>query len=327
MNRTFFGSLIFLILATLACAVYMGDPNPTVTPTVAATPVISPAPNTSSATPKSESTAIPIPVTATAAPSQIPTTTPAPSPTLGIGASRTSKKDEMVQMLIPAGEFKMGTTPIESQMLNEKPQHTVTLDAFWMDKTEITNALYALCIKDNVCPQPAVTNSATRPRYFGVLDFNNYPMIAVTWEDAKRYCEWAGRRLPTEAEWEKAARGTDGRPYPWGNSSPDATIVNFGRMIGDTTEVNRYPNGASIYGVLDLAGNVSEWMADWYDEKYYEVSPSKNPAGPSSGQMRVVRGGAWDFTPTGLRVGQRNWATPNTRAFNTGFRCAQSATP
>ncbi len=318
MKRPLYISVISLILAITACADFLpsptATPSPTVAPRATAAPVLPSPTNAPSATIVSSDTPAP-------APTLIPTTTPAPSPTPGVGATRTSQKDDMVLMYVPAGEFKMGTTPIESTLINEKPQHVVFVDAFWMDKTEITNARYALCVNDGKCAPPTLTQSATRPRYYGNLDFNNYPLIGLTWDEAKNYCAWAGQRLPTEAEWEKAARGVTNWTYPWGNTSPDSTVLNFGRMIGDTSEVNKYPKGSSQYGIWDLAGNVSEWIADWYDEKYYEASPAKNPTGAATGQTRVVRGGAWDFPPQGLRAAQRQGANPLTRAYNVGFRC------
>ena len=146
-----------------------------------------------------------------------------------------------------------------------------------------------------MCKEPTIRFSATRERYYDEPQgkFDNYPVIYVNWSMAQTYCEWAGRRLPTEAEWEKAARGTDGRIYPWGNDPPNHDLVNYDGYFGDTLNVGRYPKGASPYGAVDMAGNVDEWVADWYSATYYQSSPASNPTGPDSGEDKVLRGGDW----------------------------------
>ena len=148
--------------------------------------------------------------------------------------------------------------------INEQPVHKVVLDAFWIDQTEVTNKMYALCVQTSVCTPPSSTNSSTRPSYYENPEFEDYPVIYVDWYKAKTYCEWAGRRLPTEAEWEKAARGTDGRNYPWGKDAPNKMLLNYNGNVGDTTEIGKYPAGASIYGALDMAGNAWEWVSSLY---------------------------------------------------------------
>jgi formylglycine-generating enzyme required for sulfatase activity len=226
-------------------------------------------------------------------------------------------------VLVPAGEFTMGSSASDSQAYgDEKPQHTVYLDAFWIDKFEVTNAQYKKCVDAGKCSAPPQRKSYTRDSYYGDARYDNYPVIYVPWNDANTFCAWAGKRLPTEAEWEKAARGTDGRIYPWGNTF-DINKVNAEGKVGDTTEVGAYPAGASPYGVMDMAGNVWEWVADWYAENYYASSPRNNPKGPSSGEYRVLRGGAWYTNQSYVRAAYRYYYYPVNRDFDVGFRCAQ----
>jgi len=186
----------------------------------------------------------------------------------GIGSTKIFEIDGMEMVFVPAGDFEMGCDPefIEGWFCysDQIPLHTVYLDAFWIDKYEVTNRQYALCVADRLCTGPTNYSSNTRSDYFNNPNYSNYPVINVSWEDANNYCNWAGKRLPTEAEWEKAARGEDGRVFPWGTVNINNTLLNFNQSIGDTTEVGDYPNGASPYGVLDMAGNVWEWVADWY---------------------------------------------------------------
>jgi serine/threonine-protein kinase len=228
----------------------------------------------------------------------------------------------MVQVYVPAGEFTMGASSGSPAV---QPVHKVTLDAFWIDQTEVTNAMYALCVTAGACQLPSSKNSNTRASYYGDVQFDNYPVIYVNWTKAQAYCSWAGRRLPTEAEWEKAARGTDGRTYPWGESAPDATLLNFNNPSkGDTTEVGKYPSGASPYGALDMAGNVSEWVNDWFDSSYYAKSPAENPPGPASGQFHILRGGSWFYEAANVSATSKAWDEPTFRNNNSGIRCATS---
>ncbi len=239
----------------------------------------------------------------------IETTTPA----LGIGSSMVSEKDGMTLVYVPEGEFEMGSEDGES---DERPVHTIYLDAFWIDQTEVTNAQYNACVQSGACEQPYIDDS----------NYDDHPVVYVGWYDAQDYCEWAGRRLPTEAEWEKAARGTDSRTYPWGETI-SCSQANYGGC-GDfpqTSPVGYYgEKGASPYGVYDMAGNVWEWTADWYGNNYYQGSPSSNPTGPDSGSSRVLRGGFWGSNKWKARSAFRNFYNPDFSNNFNGFRCARS---
>ena len=230
--------------------------------------------------------------------------------------------DGMVMVYVPAGDFLMGSLAGVG-FAEEHPQHTVYLDAFWIDRTEVTNEQYAQCVAAGVCTAPARSNSFNHASYYGNTQYDHYPVIYVTWDNAIAYCTWAGRRLPTEAEWEKAARGTDGRTYPWGEGV-DCTRANYSECVRETSPVGSYPSGASPYGALDMAGNVWEWVSDWYDSGYYSVSPSSNPSGPSSGDYHVVRSGSWYNAGDYIRTANRYWYAYDSWNFKLGFRCALS---
>jgi eukaryotic-like serine/threonine-protein kinase len=264
------------------------------------------------------------PPTQTRLPSKTPspTETPLPSetsfPTItpegNIGSIWVRPVDGMVMIYVPKGVFTMGSSLGDP---DEKPLHDVYMDAFWIDQTEVTNAMYALFA-------PSISG----------LD----PAQNVSWEQATAYCAWAGSRLPTEAEWEKAARGTEESIYPWGNQTPANDLVNFAdlqsRLSWADTSVNdgykivapvgSYPAGASPYGILDMAGNLAEWVNDWYDETYYSTTPLENPLGPTEGDFRVLRGGSWYSTAASLRTTDRGWYIPEGGTNYAGFRCAQS---
>lgn len=228
-----------------------------------------------------------------------------------------SPADGVVLIYIPAGEFLMGVP--ENDPANdgdESPQHTVYLDAFWMDQTEVTNGRYERCVQEGVC-EPIVT---PRPDYFSQPD---YPVQGVIWSNAAAYCAWVGRRLPTEAEWEKAARGTDGHRYPWGDTPPDGLQVNINFYVGDAAAVGTHPDDVSPYGVLDMGGNVLEWVADWY-EAGHDAAANHNPTGPVTGIQKVLRGGSWNAHPDNARTTNRFYAFPYRNDFD-GFRCAMSA--
>lgn len=233
-------------------------------------------------------------------------------------------------VLIPAGQFEMGQVEL---MMDSRPIHTVYLNDYFLDIYEVTNAQYAMCVDAGVCEQPKETSSMwpdPQANHYGMIQYSNHPVTYVNWFDANTYCEWRGARLPTEAEWEKAARGTDGRIYPWGegidcehsNVRADGS-GGLSTCVGDTTPVGSYSLDVSPYGIYDMAGNVSEWVRDWYEFSYYQNSPVENPIGPEVGTYRSMRGGSWFMgnSSSASRIG--SYAPINLSSL-AGFRCAKS---
>ncbi|MAT42276.1 MAG: hypothetical protein CL609_08045 [Anaerolineaceae bacterium] len=228
--------------------------------------------------------------------------------------------------------FEMGCDPDHNGgfdcEFDELPKHTVTISPFFIDKTEVTNNQYSKCVADGACDVPDETFSKTRPSYYGNPDYKYFPVIYVSWYDALDYCQWAGKRLPTEAEWELAARGTTPVAYPWGDTpSPNCTLANHYGCVGDTAQVGSYLPGMSTFsGALDMAGNVKEWVGDWHTDNpfsptYYSVSPSINPTGPVSGEDKAVRGGSFYQIEVSIRTSDRHFWDPNDSDEQTGFRC------
>jgi len=224
---------------------------------------------------------------------------------------------------IPEGEFLMGADGTEA-LEDEKPQHRVWLDRFEIDLHEVTTRQYAAFLSQEKRSPPWQWESVD------LAVHRDRPVIGVSWSDAEAYCRWRGRRLPTEAEWEKAARGTDGRLYPWGNAAPTQARANF--ALGARFSYSQvlmpvlsYEAGVSPYGLHQMAGNVWEWVADWYEAGYYEKSPTRNPPGPETGSFRVLRGGAWSDLPKYLLTYGRFKLPPDIQNSYTGFRCAKSA--
>jgi formylglycine-generating enzyme required for sulfatase activity len=232
-------------------------------------------------------------------------------------------------VLIPAGKFEMGAEPEVGFKIcqlfssecsledfsDESPVHQVQLDDIWMYRMEVTNSQYRSCVEAGACQPPAL------PEFFEDDRFSDHPVVYVDWFSAGVYCTWAGGRLPTEAEWEYAARGVDGRIFPWGNS-PECGFGNIkGCTQGLTMSVEGFPEGASSFGVLNMAGNVTEWVADWYSPAYYLDSSRENPPGPTAGEMRVARGGSWKNPITGVRTTNRTANFPDVFSTGVGFRC------
>jgi formylglycine-generating enzyme required for sulfatase activity len=282
------------------------------------------------ASPTLTATTSPIPPTAT------PISSATLPPTFVPGSTQMATRDGMLLHYIPAGEFTMGSTDTSlGADYDEKPQHTVYLDAFWIDETEITNAMYATFLNEmgNQTEGRATWLDAADEdvllverdgRWQPKPGADDFPVVEVTWYGASAYCEWAGRRLPSEAEWEKAARGTDARSYPWGEEQDcaNAQVANCRSVL---TDVRSKPGGVGPYGVFDLSGSVWEWVADWYAEDYYAQSSASNPTGPSEGLARVLRGGSYDYNWKHARTADRRLNGPANSMNDYGFRCVLSA--
>ncbi len=276
----------------------------------------------------------------TRTPTLIPTWAPTPTPRpLALGDTHIRETDGIVMIYVPAGKFQMGSTEAEIQAAvetcmstgsthetcetwigREMPAHMVTLDAFWMDRTEITNAQYEQCVVAEVCD---VSAHKSDNRYNGAMQ----PVVGISWHDAEAYCAWVGGRLPTEAEWEYAARGPESLTYPWGNEWQPGLANCWEVDCQDgyeyTAPVGSFPAGASWVGALDMAGNVREWVMDWYGN--YPSEQQVNPTGPTSGEYRVLRGGSWANPLAFNRCSYRVGYDPGFRYNNRGFRCVQTS--
>ncbi len=213
---------------------------------------------------------------------------------------------------IPSGEFQMGSGAPDA------PVHAVSLDAFWIHTTKVTNRMYSQCVLVGSCTAP--TQELGAPVYTNP-DFANHPVVGVTWDQAGAYCAWAGGRLPSEAEWELTARGSAANPYPWGSDKPACDLLNFGNCFSHTTDVTAYELGASPSGAMDMAGNVFEWVNDWYDETYYTGSPASNPTGPNFGQFRGIRGSSFESEINQIQSSIRRYNEPLDHSRDIGFRC------
>jgi formylglycine-generating enzyme required for sulfatase activity len=276
-----------------------------------------------------------------------------------LGETWTRPADGMAMVYVPAGEFVRGSDGeavdyarelcMEYSDLglavcrydsyeDERPAHQVWVEGFWIDRTEVTNGQYGRCVEAGNCEPPEDSGSFTRDTYFGNSAFDDYPVIWVTWQQASDYCSWTGGRLPTEAEWEFAARGPESRVYPWGDDF-DGTRLNYCDRscaggpkdesmddgYAETAPVGSFPQGASWCGALDMAGNVREWVAGWYGE--YPLERQVNPAGPATGNARVPRGGCWLDRPDNVRSANRGGVALDYTRHKVGFRCALDAPP
>ncbi len=231
--------------------------------------------------------------------------------------------DARKMILIPEGVFTRGS---DSGGFDEKPQQEIYLDAFWVDQYEVSVEAY------NVFRRAARYTEPSVPFFQGdqnILKTPNFPVVGVSWLDAVNYCTWAGKRLLKEAEWEKAARGTHGLVYPWGNSvlPKRANISGTADGFKYMAPVGSFPMGRSVYGVYDMSGNASEWVEDWYDQFYYQKSPMINPEGTTQSKNRVFRGGSWDARKVDIRSAKRFAATPGRKDSIVGFRCGKSVEP
>lgn len=260
-------------------------------------------------------TATPEPPTETAAPE--PTATLVPVPLSGPQNATTMRWiDGSTLIHVPQSEFIMGNAGFDA------PIRTVALDGFWIYETKVTNRMYAQCVAVGACSNP--TEELGGPVYTNP-EYANHPVIGVSWDQAQAYCGWAQGQLPTEAQWEKAARGTNGSAYPWGDEKPACDLLNLGYCSGRTSEVDAFSDGVSPYGLFDMAGNVFEWVADWYDEAYYPTAPAANPTGPESGKYRVIRGSSFETDFDQVESAMRHFGTQTYHSRDLGFRCVVPA--
>ncbi len=251
----------------------------------------------------------------------------------GSSQKNSSATNSPQMVLVPSGEFTMGS---DSGGDSEKPVHKVYLDAFYIDKYEVTNGNYAECVGAGKCTAPSEKKPFTRDSYYGNAEYNDYPVIYVDWTQAKTYCEWRGGRLPTEAEWEKAARGTDGRTYPWGNEFDgpkgnfcdknctfDWANKNYDDGYAYTAPFGSYPSGASSYGAMDMAGNVWEWVSSEYKPYPYKADDGREDL-TSIRHIKVTRGGSWSVSgSSSVSAPFRVRNSKYHRSIILGFRCVR----
>ncbi len=280
----------------MAAALLLGACAPASTPT----PTLPPPTNTS----------VPSAPPPTAAPTLAPVALAGPAS----GATMTWL-DGSILIYIPSGQFTMGLG------VGDAPIKSVSLDGYWITRTKITNRMYAQCVATGSCAAPA--QEVGTPVYSNP-DFGDYPVVGVTWDMAGNYCQWIQGQLPTEAQWEKAARGPNGNVYPWGNDKPSCNLANLSGCLSHTSAVDLFPDGKSTYGVLDMVGNVFEWVNDYYGESYYDSAPSSNPTGPAAGDMRVIRGSSFETDPAQALPALRHPAAPASHSRDLGFRCVVS---
>ena len=248
----------------------------------------------------------------------------------GIYQERVREIDGAIEVLIPSGEFFFGCDPQHNGgfecLPDELPLEKQYLETFAIDKFEVTNVQYAHCVAAGACEEPVYTFSATRESYYDNPAYADYPVSAISWNEAYAYCTWVGGRLPTEAEWVKAARGDTMRAYPWGDEEPNCNLANsrddrMGACVGDTAPVGSYPLGASPYGVMDMAGNVWEWVMDYYAVGLDGTRENIDPTTVSLDYPRTVKGGAWDYSWSWMRIAYNSDHGPDEHKISFGFRC------
>ncbi len=307
MRKLFLLSVIFLS----SCS-----QNLWATPFVAppATITLQPAGIIAPATPTETFTPAPT-ATVTETPIVVPTSTAAlivvPGPVMQLDSTYLYADGAMLAA-VPAGEFIMGGAG------KDNAQHYVTLSDYWIYRNEVTKGQYARCVASGKCSAPDVADDVN----YGDALWVNDPIVGVTFNQASAYCEWVNASLPTEAQWEKAARGPSGNRYPWGNLSPTCNLLNFDFCVGQTTEVTQRVQGKSYYGALDMSGNVYEWVSDWYDESYFTVSPKDDPTGAPQGEKRTVRSSSFKSGPDAVQTFIRFSLLPSDHRDDVGFRCA-----
>lgn len=304
---------------------------------VTSTPIIAPTPPA-----KTHSAELAI-TTLTPVPTLLATPTPSPVPTQSPYLTQVNPKDQAVLVFVPAGQFIMGSDPDVDPYLwgAETPQHKVILKEYWIYQMEVTNAMYQQCVAEKACPLPNQKKNGLVTDYYSNPEYETYPVIYVNWVSAQSYCQWSGGRLPTEAEWEKAARGDlDARIFPWGNTPATGSQANFcdtscaatqadhekNDGYPNTAPIGSYSEGISPYGAMDMAGNVWEWVFDWF-QPGYSSADAENPVGPARGSKRTIRGGSWFNPPEDVRIVQRASLPPDQSRDTLGFRCVVEVQP
>jgi serine/threonine-protein kinase len=308
--------LIGLILNT-PTEIAFDTGTPTLTQNIPPTTTITIPPTVTHTIPPTITLTSPPTITNTLRPTITPTRPPTNTP---FPLTITNRKDNAILYGVKAGNFEMGSNAGE---VDERPVHSVYLENFWIYAKEVTNEMYSNCVEDGGCSPPNPPSHVGDDPY---SDYPEYPVIYVSWYDAVDYCTWAGGRLPTEAEWEKAARGTDGRTYPWGEGI-NCDLARYGESTGEcsggrTVTVGSYPQGTSPYGLLDMAGNVWEWVNSCYIDYPYNATDGRENGAASC--MRVLKGGSWYNDPGYLRSSCRISAERDYVKYNIGFRCAKS---
>ncbi len=285
------GLIVLLIMSLANC-------SPSATETVTSTETL--------LVPSLESTVTDSPPASTDTPPA--TATVAPSMEVG---SKYYYVDGTTLVAVPAGEFLMGADG------NDNPEHTVTLGDYWIYSTKVTNQQYAVCVNLGQCLRPHRTDNPN----FAEIKNANHPVVGISYDQAAAYCSFVHGRLPTEAEWEKAARNPDGGLYPWGETLPSCDLLNFNNCVGRTSNVIDYQNGKSYYGSLQMLGDVFEWVSDWYSSDYYANSSIDNPQGPSGGTSRSVRSSSFASGVDQVSVANRQFENPENHRSDLGFRC------